>query len=123
MGSEELYPNRAIVLGFGLLYWAGVFVQARRVRRKIGRSPNVKPRGFKEKALWLGWAFVVVSWLALPFVAGSVYRVYMPATAPAWQPVSLALGSALMVAGYAGTLWCYVAMGDAWRMGILRKES
>ena len=27
-----------------------------------------------------------------------------------------------MVAGYAGTLACYAAMGDTWRMGINRKE-
>jgi protein-S-isoprenylcysteine O-methyltransferase Ste14 len=25
-------------------------------------------------------------------------------------------------AGYAGTLWCYLAMGSAWRMGVNRKE-
>ena len=26
------------------------------------------------------------------------------------------------IAGYAGTLWCYVAMGNAWRMGVNRTE-
>jgi protein-S-isoprenylcysteine O-methyltransferase Ste14 len=28
----------------------------------------------------------------------------------------------MLVAGYAGTLWCYVAMGNAWRMGVNRTE-
>jgi protein-S-isoprenylcysteine O-methyltransferase Ste14 len=32
------------------------------------------------------------------------------------------LGSLLLVAGYAGTLWCYAALGDAWRLGIRRRE-
>ena len=28
-----------------------------------------------------------------------------------------------MIGGaYAGTLWCYAAMGDAWRMGIRKRE-
>jgi protein-S-isoprenylcysteine O-methyltransferase Ste14 len=30
----------------------------------------------------------------------------------------LVVGAALTVAGYAGTLWCYAAMGDSWRIGI-----
>ena len=33
------------------------------------------------------------------------------------------LGAILMGVGYGGTLWCYVALGDAWRMGVARKES
>ena len=31
-------------------------------------------------------------------------------------------GLALVVLGYAGTLWCYVAMGATWRIGINTKE-
>jgi len=28
----------------------------------------------------------------------------------------------MIVAAYAGTLWCYAALGDAWRMGIWKRE-
>jgi protein-S-isoprenylcysteine O-methyltransferase Ste14 len=124
MGSEALYVNRAIVLGFGILYWAGVYVQARRIRKRIRRSPNVKPRGFKEKLLWLGWLIVVVSWLSLPFVPrGGSSLGEWGILSPWLVPLSVGVGAAMMVGGYAGTLWCYVAMGDAWRMGVLRTES
>jgi len=32
------------------------------------------------------------------------------------------MGIGLVLAGYAGTLWCYAAMGDTWRIGVNRKE-
>src|SRR5262245_31013794 len=70
MRADELFLHRGIVLCSGLVYWSGVWIQARRVRRKIGRSPNVRPHGLKEKLLWTGWAFVVLAWLTLPFLAG-----------------------------------------------------
>jgi protein-S-isoprenylcysteine O-methyltransferase Ste14 len=83
----------------------------------------VKPRGRKERLLWGGWAVVVITWLVLPFVAG---------TDPSWSgfrlipsisgPLALLFGVLLTMAGYAGTLWCYVVMGNAWRMGVNRSE-
>jgi protein-S-isoprenylcysteine O-methyltransferase Ste14 len=124
MTVEGFILRRVIVLGSGLVYWAGVWVQTRRVRRKTGRSPGVRPRGVKEKALWAGWSAVVVSWLALPFLVGR--SAWLPGSeilSSLVNPSSLVLGTSLTVLGYAGTLWCYAAMGDAWRMGILRKET
>jgi len=123
MTPEELFVRRAVVFASALVYWAGVWVQARRVRRHIGRSPNVRPRGTKEKLLWAGWMFVVAAWLFQPFLVGGESASSLLRLKPAllrW-PV-LGLGILLVVAGYAGTLWCYAAMGDAWRMGINRKE-
>jgi protein-S-isoprenylcysteine O-methyltransferase Ste14 len=38
------------------------------------------------------------------------------------HPVAFPLGIVLVVAGYAGTLWCYAAMGNLWRIGIDRQE-
>ena len=38
------------------------------------------------------------------------------------HPLGLVGGIALTVAGYAATIWCYVIMGNAWRIGINRKE-
>jgi len=119
MTDNELLLRRVVVSGFGFIYWAGVLVQARRVRKKIGRSPNLKPRGTKEKVLWLGWLLVIGAWMGQGFVNGSTTawaacRFWVEAL----SPVSLAVGLGLTVAGYASTLWCYAAMGDAWRIGI-----
>jgi protein-S-isoprenylcysteine O-methyltransferase Ste14 len=123
MSPENLFLNRALVLAFALIYWAGVGVQARRIGRRIGRSPNVRPRGLKETMLWLGWIFVVVSWLLVPFLSGGASGLPWFAIMPSLvHPAGLALGLFMMVAGYAGTLWCYLAMGNAWRMGVNRAE-
>lgn len=123
MSSDELLWRRAIVFVSAFVYWAGVAVQARRIRRQIGRSPNVRPRGRKEKLLWAGWMVVAGIWMFQPFLVGGE-------AAPAWlrgyaalrQGPSLVGGALLVAAGYVGTLWCYAAMGDTWRMGINRKE-
>lgn len=119
MPTDDLLLRRALVFASALIYWGGVWIQARRVRRSIGRSPNVAPRGPKERLLWLGWFLVVLSWLGQPFLARdrsalpglSLYPVVAPV-------VSLTAGLGLLIAGYAATLWCYAAMGAGWRMGI-----
>jgi protein-S-isoprenylcysteine O-methyltransferase Ste14 len=100
-----------------------VWLLARRVRKQIGRSPNLKPRGVKEKLLWVGWLLVILVWVGQSFVVK---------TENAWPGVilfpgllnltSLMFGIGLVVGGYACTLWCYAAMGNTWRIGINRKE-
>ena len=123
MSTETLFLNRVVVFVFAVIYWAGVWVQARRVRRRIGRSPNVRPKGLKETLLWFGWFLVVLAWLAVPFLTGSGLGSRWAAVIPALaHPAGLALGILMMMLGYAGTLWCYVAMGSAWRMGVNRTE-
>jgi protein-S-isoprenylcysteine O-methyltransferase Ste14 len=123
MSTEALSLNRTVVFASAIVYWGGVWIQARRVRRRTGRSTNTRPRGTKEKLLWAGWCFVVAAWVALPFLsvgAGSLPGIrVIPVLV---HPVCCPLGIALIIAGYAGTLWCYAAMGNAWRMGINRKE-
>ena len=123
MNVDEPWLRRAIVLASALVYWGGVWVQARRVRKRIGRSPNLKPKGTKEWLLWLGWFVVIVGWIALPLLA-----TFEPG--PRWlRPIPMLLGTSgllagllLMIAGYAGTLWCYAAMGEHWRVGIDRRR-
>jgi protein-S-isoprenylcysteine O-methyltransferase Ste14 len=123
MPTEDAFLARAVVAGSALVYWAGVLVQARRIRRHIGRSPNVRPRGPKEILLWAGWLVVVAAWLALPFLAGSrAPSAWLRLIPSLLHPLGLGLGILMTVAGYAGTLWCYAAMGDTWRMGIDRNE-
>ena len=118
--SASILPWRVVVCASGLIYWGGVLFQARRVRRKIGRMPNLRPKGTKERLLWLGWMIVVFGWIAQPFFvsghapAGSAFGLLPQLT----DPAALVAGSLLIVGGYLGTLWCYAAMGAAWRIGI-----
>jgi len=123
MSSADLFPNRSVVFASALVYWVGVYFQARRIRRRIGQSPNVKPRGSKEKLLWAGWVVVVIMWLALPFLACRDHAWPGLRCSPSiCGPIGFTLGCSLVGAGYAGTLWCYAAMGSAWRMGVNRTE-
>ncbi len=123
MTIDEMFLRRAIVLGSALVYWTGVWIQARRVGKRIGRSPNVKPRGPKEKLLWAGWLVVIVGWMGQPILAGtSVYAPGLWLIPSLGHSLGLAVGIGMLVAGYVGTLWCYAVMGTAWRMGINRRE-
>jgi protein-S-isoprenylcysteine O-methyltransferase Ste14 len=124
MFTPDLFVNRIVVLASAVVYWVGVYLQTRRIRHRIGRSPNVKPRGPKEKLLWAGWVLVVLAWLTLPFLAGSGGAWFGWQCVPALcGPASRVLGIGLIGAGYAGTLWCYAAMGAAWRIGVNRAET
>ena len=123
MTAEEFTLRRAAVLLSALIYWGGVWIQARRIRKRIGRAPNLKPRGPKEKLLWVGWFLVIAVWMGQAFIVAineswPILRMYPFGLSPA----GLVIGLLLLLAGYGGTLWCYVAMGNAWRIGINRKE-
>jgi len=121
--NDTLLLRRILVEAGVLVYWIGVVVQARRIRRRIGRSPNLRPRNSRERLLWLGWSLVVVGWAAQPFLAGvSALPAWLQVSPNLLQTPGLILGVALSAAGYAGTLWCYASMGDAWRIGIDRRE-
>jgi len=115
--------RRAATFLSALIYWAGVYVQARRVRKEIGRSPNLKPRGPKEKLLWAGWFFVILIWLGQPFVIDRPgFTALVQTYKPALTNLTLIAGLLLIGFGYGCTLWCYAAMGNTWRIGINRKE-
>ena len=124
MPIDDLLIRQAMVLAIALVYWIGVIVQARQVRKKIGRQPNVRPRGVKEKLLWAGWIVVVVSWMVLPFIVSpDTQNALLRLNENALNTTSLILGTLFVFAGYAGTHWCYASMGDTWRMGIDRSET
>jgi protein-S-isoprenylcysteine O-methyltransferase Ste14 len=123
MTIEELQLRRLAVSASGLIYWGGVMIQARRVRKQIGRSPNLKPKGAREKALWVGWFVVILIWIGQPWLIQATATQPPLAMPPGLlNPVSLVAGLALVVLGYAGTLWTYAIMGSAWRIGINAKE-
>lgn len=123
MNGETLLARQALVCGSGLFYWTAVSVQAARVRRRIGRHPNLKPRGVRERLLWLAWFAVILVWVMQPVVMGRVIGGPLVAVIdPLYGPGSFAAGAVLVVGGQAGTFWCYRALGDAWRVGIRRRE-
>lgn len=114
----ELMLRRALVCASGLIYWGGVFLQARRVRKKIGRTPNLAPKDAKERLLWIGWLLVVAGWIGQPLLISGPDLAPFEFIPQLTHPATLFPGIALLVLGYAGTLWCYAAMGAAWRIGI-----
>ena len=122
MPPETLLLRKVLVFGSALVYWAGVFIQARRVSKQIGRSPNIRPRGSKERLLWLGWLIVILGWFGQPFFLGRFHSRFFSLIPVLLHPLELALGIVLIVGGYAGTLWCYAALGDAWRIGVRKRE-
>jgi protein-S-isoprenylcysteine O-methyltransferase Ste14 len=122
MPIDSLWLRKGLVIGSALIYWAGVFIQIHRVRKHIGRSPNVRPRGRKERVLWFGWFLVVTGWLTQPLVIGKLNCSLFSLIPFLMDPIGLLLGLLVMLGSYAGTLWCYAALGDAWRLGIRRRE-
>ena len=123
MTEKEFLLRRLVCFASCLIYWVGVWAQARRVRKQIGHSPNLKPHGAKEKLLWLGWFLVIAVWLVQPLLLGSAHpKPALTFFAPLLHPVGLTSGLLLVLLGYVGTLWSYVAMGDAWRIGVDTKE-
>lgn len=123
MTSEELLFRRTVVSASGLVYWVGVLIHARNIRKRIGRSPNVRPRGRKEKALWAGWFLVILAWIGQPWLVGAA--VTSPATSllpGLLHPADFVAGLAMIAVGYAGTLWTYAVMGTNWRMGVDTNE-
>lgn len=122
MQDDALWLRKALVAAFALIYWAGVFLQTRRVRRLIGRPPNVKPRGPKETALWAGWFFVIAGWAGQPFLTGLQPGWLWSLITGLTHAATALLGVVLVGIGYAGTLWCYTALGEHWRMGVNPRE-
>ncbi len=123
MPLDDFFWRRAIVFAGALIYWGGVVILARRVRKRIGRSPNLKPRTAKERLLWLGWTLVVLTWMLQPlFVRVGHGWAGFQIHSACLVPGGFLAGVALTLIGYAATLWCYVVMGHAWRVGVNREE-
>jgi protein-S-isoprenylcysteine O-methyltransferase Ste14 len=117
MTIDALFIRRAVVCASAVVYWGGVAIQARRIRKRIGKSANLKPRTPKEKLLWAGWTLMILGWLFQPLL---IPNAQLPVSF--LTPLTLTLGIALVILGYAATLWCYTSMGDTWRIGVNRNE-
>src|SRR5215467_12334191 len=97
--TDDLLIRRAVVSASGVVYWIGVLIQARRVRRHIGRSPNLKPWGSKERVLWVGWFVVILIWIFQPVFVKSpsgssrLWTLDFGLWTASLLPVTLVLGS------------------------------
>ena len=110
MLSEMLLLRKALVFGAAFVYWAGVLVQAWRVRTRIGRSPNVRPRGTKERLLWLGWIAVILGWFGQPFLTKNPGSWFFSPIPGLLHPFGIVLGSVMVGHdGHRGNLY-YVAV-------------
>lgn len=99
----------------------GVLIQARRIRRHIKRSPNLTPRTVKERMLWVGWFVVIVVWIFQPWLTLTT-QMHLGLWTGFINPITFVIGLLLVFSGYWGTLWCYRAMGDSWRIGVDQNE-
>lgn len=91
------------------MYWLGVGLRARQIKRRTGRTPNMRPGTQKEKLLWAGWVLVSAAWASAPFLGtGRLFE----------GPVSTSAGVLFILAGLAGTYWAHASMGDAWRIAV-----
>jgi protein-S-isoprenylcysteine O-methyltransferase Ste14 len=123
MSGNNLFVREGIVVFSALIYWTGVLIHARRIRRNIGKPPNIKPRGIKENILWLGWFFVIVGWIGQPFIIRNHGNAFLFSFINVlYHPHGIIFGALIALSGHAGTLWCYAVLGDNWRIGINRKE-
>jgi protein-S-isoprenylcysteine O-methyltransferase Ste14 len=121
--NNQLSFREIIVFLSAVIYWGGVIVNIYRVRKHIGRTPNIKPKGFKERLLWTGWFIVISGWILQPLIINSCRGNFLLSFSPLFDNDYFVIsGTILIIAGYAGTLWCYSALGDSWRIGVNQKE-
>lgn len=121
--STPLAFRQSAVFLSALIYWAGVLYNARRVRKHIGRSPNLKPVTARERLLWFGWFIIITGWAGQPLVMqGLTGTVLFSPHASIALPAGFIAGIFLLVTGYAGTLWCYASLGNSWRLGVKKGE-
>lgn len=123
MTADTLLLRQTAVFISAVIYWAGVMMNALRVRKQIGRAPDLKPKDKRERLLWAGWLLVIAGWIAQPVIVRP-YKdtVLFSFIGFLYHPAGLFIGILLMFGGYIGTLWCYMAIGDSWRIGISRNE-
>lgn len=121
--TSQLFFRQVFVFITALIYWGGVLILAFRIRRHTGKLPNLKPGSLKERLLWLAWLFVIAGWIGQPLIIGKFSGSLLFYFSDHFNGLIVIFsGILLALSGYAGTLWCYSAIGGSWRMGINRNE-
>ena len=103
-------------------HWFGVGVMVVRVKRKSRHAVGVVPQQGIERLMWIVWVPLVVTWIALPWLA--LQRVDAPWALPEFVsalPAYAALRwitAPVAVACLTLTARCWARMGSAWRMDV-----
>ena len=110
-----------VLTGTVWAYWFCVGVMSVRVRRKTRKLSGIVPKQRIEQLLWLVWVPLVLSWMALPYLALS--QSHPPLSLPVFarQPEYAALrwlAAALGLLALALTIECWARMGKNWRMAV-----
>lgn len=123
MADKLFLLRQVLVVASALLYWGSVIVNMYHIKRYMGRFPNIKPRGLKERILWLGWVLVIAGWIGQPFIidahedSGMFYLFSF-----LLHPIVIGGAVIMLIGGYLGTIWCYDVLGDSWRIWIDQRE-
>lgn len=122
--TDQLWLLRQVIVFITVLcYWGGVIAHARRIKKQIGHSPNLRPRSPGEWTLWAGWCFVILGSLGQAALLPMLQPIWLFTPGNLINPAtSILVGITLVIAGYSGTLWCYATMKDSWRIGINTQE-
>lgn len=103
-------------------YWIGVGAMIVRVRRKTKRTVGLVPEQRLERLMWLVWVPLVAAWIYVPwatFARGTAF-----AAAPLFAMTDPFYGVLRWIAAFvavlalAGTIRCWLRMGDDWRMDV-----
>lgn len=124
MTDNPFLLRQVIVIASALLYWGSVLLNMFHIKRYIGKFPNIKPKGLKERILWFGWFFVIAGWIGQPFIMDAhegtgLFYVFSFLL----QPFVIGGAVVLLIGGYLGTIWCYDVLGDSWRLWIDKRET
>tara|TARA_R110000850_G_scaffold55417_24_gene131128 strand:- start:1936 stop:2517 length:582 start_codon:yes stop_codon:yes gene_type:complete len=93
------------------LYWGGVIANAFLIKRRTGDAPSIRPKQNLDYVLWLAWAVMIGLWAASPWIVDPEDLFFT-------SRVLTALGGLILVAGFSGTWWCYIALGNAWAISV-----
>ena len=103
-------------------HWFGVGVMVVRVKRKARHAVGLVPQQGIERLMWVVWVPLVVTWIALPWIAQ--HQTDGPWTLPAFAAEVPAyaglrwIAAAVAIACLALTARCWARMGTAWRMDV-----
>jgi len=111
------------VLASGFIYWIGVLVQAYRLKRRIKKSPNLRPKSLKERLLWMGWLFIISGVIGQPLVIQGLRRTFFFSLSDVLLADSaMVAGLLLLVLGIAGRSGVTGILGTHGESGINRKR-
>ncbi len=123
MADNVFLLRQVLVITSAILYWGSVIINMYHVKYHIGRFPNIKAKGLREKMLWLGWFLVIVGWIGQPFIIdthedGGLFTPFSFFL----HPIGTVSAVVMLIGGHLGTIWCYAVLGDSWRIGIDKRE-